>query len=121
MPTSPQAPAPTPADEAASDLQTQIETLSKIGNVANVNDLVLGLSPAIAASSLYISNAQSLGILYENAVAAQKQQSELAPGALQAGLAQMRKVTTDGTAAAVSKIDPDKDVIDLLETIKKLV
>lgn len=116
-----QAAAQTPAEEAIEELQTEIETLSKIGEAANLDTLVLGMSPAVAAMSLYTSNVQSLDILYENAVATQNQQTQLAQNALQAGIAQMRKVTSGETAAVAARTNPDKDIVELLETIKKLV
>lgn len=116
-----QAAAQTPAEEAIEELQTEIETLSKIGEAANLDTLVLGVSPAVAAMSLYTSNVQSIGILYENAVATQNQQTQLAQNALQAGIAQMRKVTSGETAAVAARTNPDKDIVELLETIKKLV
>ncbi len=108
-------------NDALADLEAETETLSKIGDAANLNDLVLGVSPAVAAASLYVSNVNSLSILYENAVSAQQQQTQLAQNALNAGLAQLRKLTESSSEAAVAVEDPDQDILTLLKKLKKMV
>lgn len=107
--------------EPMTGLETEIEALSKIGEAANLNDLVLGISPAVAAASLYVSNANSLSILYENAVAAQQQQTNLAQIALNAGLGQLKNLTESGAKAAAAAENPDQDILAILEKLKKLV
>ncbi|MBO9419979.1 RebB family R body protein [Labrenzia sp. R4_2] len=121
MPSKSQAQLEQSADVPINTLEADMETLAKIGEAASLNDLVLGLSPAVAVASLYVSNANSLSILYENAVATQQQQTQLAQSALKAGIAQMDKVTESSSAAAASAENPDQDLLDLLKALKTAV
>lgn len=121
MPTKPQPKQAGPADDPITELETELEALSKIGEAANLNDLVLGISPALAATSIYVSNANSLSILYENAVATQQQQTQLAQSALKAGIAQLQKITGSSSAAAAAAENPDQDILTLLKALKEAV
>ncbi|WP_420340309.1 RebB family R body protein [Roseibium sp.] len=121
MPSKSQAQPEQSADVPLNSLEADIETLAKIGEAASLNDLVLGLSPAVAVASLYVSNSNSLSILYENAVATQQQQTQLAQNALKAGIAQLHKVTESSSAAAAAAENPDQDLLDLLKVVKTAV
>ncbi len=121
MPSKSQAQPEQSADAPLNTLEADMETLAKIGEAASLNDLVLGLSPAVAVASLYVSNANSLSILYENAVATQQQQTHLAQSALKAGIAQLHKVTESSSAAAAAAENPDQDLLDLLKAVKTAV
>ncbi len=121
MPSKSQAQPEQPADMPLNTLEADIKTLSKIGEAANLNDLVLGLSPAVAAASLYVSNANSLSILYENSVATQQQQTQLGQCALKAGIAQLHKVIESSSDAAAAAENPDQDLLDLLKALKTAV
>ncbi len=121
MPTKPQPKQAGPADDPITELETELEALSKIGEAANLNDLVLGISPALAATSIYVSNANSLSILYENDVATQQQQTQLAQSALKAGIAQLQQVPGRRSAAAAAAEDPDQDILTLLKALKEAV
>ena len=121
MPTKSQTQAANAASDPIEDLEVEMEALSKIGEAANLNDMVLGVSPALAAASLYVSNANSLSVLYENAVATQQQQTQLAQAALKAGIAQMQKMTESSGSAAAAAANPDQDVINLLKALKEAV
>jgi hypothetical protein len=121
MPSKSQAQPEQSADAPLNTLESDMETLAKIGEAASLNDLVLGLSPAVAVASLYVSNANSLSILYENAVATQQQQTQLAQSALKAGIAQLHKVTESSSAAAAAAENPDQNLLDLLKAVKTAV
>jgi hypothetical protein len=121
MPNKSQAQPEQSADAPLNILEADMETLAKIGEAASLNDLVLGLSPAVAVASLYVSNANSLSILYENAVATQQQQTQLAQSALKTGIAQLHKVTESSSAAAAAAENPDQDLLDLLKAVKTAV
>ncbi|GAA0773823.1 RebB like protein [Roseibium denhamense] len=119
-------PAPSPkntpdtASEALDQLEQDLEGLDKAAAAANLNDLVLGMSPALAATSLYLSNAHSLSVLYENAVATQQQQTQLAQASLKAGLKQLHALASQGAQAADARMDPDQSIIDLLKAVKEM-
>ncbi|MBO9425353.1 RebB family R body protein [Labrenzia sp. R4_1] len=121
MPSKSQAQPEQSADVPLNSLEADMEILAKIGEAASLNDLVLGLSPAVAVASLYVSNANSLSILYDNAVATQQQQTHLAQSALKAGIAQLHKVTESSSAAAAAAENPDQDLLDLLKAVKTAV
>ncbi|QDG76727.1 hypothetical protein FJ695_13060 [Labrenzia sp. PHM005] len=121
MPTKPQTQPAGPAGDPITELENELEALSKIGEAANLNDLVLGMSPAMAATSIYVSNANSLSILYENAVATQQQQTQLAQSALKAGIAQLQKITDSSSTAAATSENPDQDILSLLKALKEVV
>ena len=68
---------------------------------------VLGSSPAFAMSAIYTSMANSMGIMFENAVTVQNNQNTLAATATNVGVLQLQK------------LDTIADVMTLLEHMKK--
>lgn len=68
------------------------------------NVKVIGEAPAFAMGSIYRMIANSTGILFENAVAAQQQQNTLAQAAANQGVIQIYSVDTAATAGATEKI-----------------
>lgn len=65
---------------------------------------VLGEAPAIAIGSLYQTMADSTGILFENAVAAQQQQNTLAQAAANQGVMQIYSMDTTAAAGTTEKV-----------------
>lgn len=61
--------------------------------VTQANVTVLGEAPAMAMSSLYQTMAHSLGLMFENAVAAQQQQNILAQAATAQGVTLLYRAT----------------------------
>lgn len=120
MPTKPDTGQPGDAPDPMPPLETDIAALSRIGEAANLNDLVLGISPAMAAASLFVSNANSLSILYENAVSAQQQQTQLAHAAVAAGILQLQNISRS-SEAPVQAADLDEAVAELLKAVKAAV
>ncbi|MBP7705176.1 MAG: RebB family R body protein [Caulobacter sp.] len=57
--------------------------------VTQSNVKVVGEAPAMALGSVYQTAAHSLGLLFENAVAAQQQQNTIAQAAVAQGVAQI--------------------------------
>ncbi len=88
------------------------------GDAAQVDALVLGLAPAVAASAVYTSLAQSMGILFENAVAAQNRQTLLGDLAVLGGLAGGGAVAETVAAARSSDPDPVSELKALLDALK---
>ncbi len=72
--------------------------------VTQSNVQVVGDAPAVALSTLYQSQAHSLGILFENAVAAQQQQYTLSQAAANQGIMQIYSVNTTAAAGASEKV-----------------
>ncbi|NBN77102.1 R body protein RebB-like protein [Microvirga tunisiensis] len=72
--------------------------------VTQSNLKVVGEAPAIAISTLYQSMAHSTGILFQNAVAAQQQQTSLAQAAVNQGIMQIYSLDTTAAAGATEKI-----------------
>jgi|GEM_PF-4061000 len=120
MPTKPDPGQPGDAPDPLTPLETDIATLSRIGQAANLNGLVLGISPAMAAASLFVSNANSLSILYENAVFAQQQQTQLAQAAMIAGIVQLQNISRSSEMPSQAA-DSDEAVAELLKAVKAAV
>ncbi len=72
--------------------------------VTQSNVKVVGESPAMAISTLYQSLAHSTGVLFENAVAAQQQQTILAQAAVNQGVMQIYSLDTTAAAGASEKV-----------------
>jgi Killing trait len=72
--------------------------------VTQSNVKVVGEAPAMAMGSIYQSLAHSMGILFQNAVAAQQQQNTLAQAATNMGVVQLYSVDTTAGAAATEKV-----------------
>ncbi|AOL18913.1 RebB family R body protein [Xanthomonas citri pv. malvacearum] len=72
--------------------------------VTQTNVKVVGEAPAVAMSSIYQSMADSSGILFQNAVAAQQQQDTLAQAATNQGVIQTYGVDTGACAADVENV-----------------
>ncbi|EBA03549.1 probable RebB like protein [Rhodobacterales bacterium HTCC2150] len=67
-------------------------------SVTQVNTKVLGDAPAIAMGSIYESLAHATGVLMENAVSQQNQQSITAQAATTQGVAQIFAIDTTSSA-----------------------
>jgi hypothetical protein len=72
--------------------------------VTQSNVKVVGEAPAIAISTLYQAMAHSTGILFENAVQAQQQQTSLAQAAVNQGIMQIYSLDTTAAAGATEKV-----------------
>lgn len=72
--------------------------------VTQSNLKVVGEAPAIAISTLYQAMAHSTGILFENAVQAQQQQTSLAQAAVNQGIMQIYSLDTTAAAGATEKV-----------------
>jgi hypothetical protein len=75
---------------------------------------VLASAPAMAMGTIYQSAAHSIGILYQNATAAQRQSSICAQAATNAGVMQLYSANSMAAAAATSKISKSSVSRDLL-------
>lgn len=73
-------------------------------SVTQSNIKVLADAPAMAMGSLYQTMAHSLGILMENAVAAQQNMNVIAQAATTQGVNMIYAVDTAAASAAASKI-----------------
>lgn len=73
-------------------------------SVTQSNVKVLADAPAMAMGSLYQTMAHSLGILMENAVAAQQNMNVIAQAATTQGVNMIYSVDTAAASAATSKI-----------------
>jgi hypothetical protein len=73
-------------------------------SVTQSNIKVLGDAPAMAMGSLYQTMAHSLGLLMENAVAAQQNMNVIAQAATTQGVNMIYSVDTAAASAAASKI-----------------
>jgi hypothetical protein len=72
--------------------------------ITQSNLKVIAESPAFAMSAIYQAIAQSTGTLFENAVAAQQQQSVLAQAAANQGVMQIYSLDTTAAAGATEKV-----------------
>ena len=72
--------------------------------VTQTNVKVIGEAPAMAMGTIYQSMAQSSGILFANAVAAQQQQNTLAQAATNQGVMQIYSPDAAASAADVEKV-----------------
>ncbi|WP_153768335.1 RebB family R body protein [Labrenzia sp. CE80] len=89
-------------------------------NVVNADVLALGLSPAVSMAAVYQSMSQSLGILYENAVANQKLQNIAAEAVLVEGLVQgLANTAVDVVEDVAVAADPVAELTALLKALNK--
>jgi hypothetical protein len=72
--------------------------------VTQTNVQVVASSPAIAMSNIYQTAANSIGLMFENAVNAQGQQNILAMAATTQGVMQIYSIDTVADALAISKM-----------------
>lgn len=82
------------------------------------NVKVIGEAPAFAMGSIYRMMANSTGILFENAVAAQQQMNTLAQAAANQGVIQIYSVDTTATIGATEQAAP-ADVAENLSSLLK--
>ncbi|MBO6755948.1 MAG: RebB family R body protein [Roseibium sp.] len=77
-----------------------------------------GMGPGVAMAAIYGSLAHSTGILYENAVAAQKQQT--IAGDVLCFIAVLEALARSAPAAktAASAVSDDEEVLKLLKALK---
>lgn len=73
-------------------------------SVTQSNEKVLANAPAMAMGSLYQTMAHSLGLLMENAVAAQQNMNAIAQATSVQGVNMIYAVDTAAASAATSKI-----------------
>jgi hypothetical protein len=78
---------------------------------------VLANAPAMAMGTIYQSSAHSLGILYQNAVAAQKQASICAQAAANQGVIQLYTAGTMAGAMATKKVATSGSSDELLKLL----
>jgi Killing trait len=81
-----------------SSVNSQITDAVTMGNVKTI-----GESSSFAMASIYQSHAHSMGILFENAVAAQQRQNMLALAASNQGVMQIYGAGTAATAGSSQK------------------
>lgn len=72
--------------------------------VTQSNVKVIGEAPAFAMGSIYQTLAHSTGILFENSVAAQRQQNMLAQAVANQGVMQIYSLDTTAAAGATDKV-----------------
>jgi len=100
---------PTPVNGQITDAVTQ----------SNVQ--VLADAPAMAMGSIYQSLAQSTGVLYANATAAQQQMAILAQAVTTQAVTQLSGVGSMGAAAAAAKLaqsDVPDNMLSLLAALR---
>lgn len=73
--------------------------------VTQSNVKAVGEAPALAMGAIYQNLAQSTGILFENAVAAQQQMNTIAQAATNQGVMQIYSIDTAATSVATDKIE----------------
>lgn len=72
--------------------------------VTQSNVSVLGEAPAMAMGTVYQSLAHSIGLLFENAVAAQQQQAIVAQAATTQGVAMLYSIDTAAAGVSTARI-----------------
>lgn len=85
-------------------------------SIAQANVAVLANAPALAMGAIYQSLAHSTGLLYQNAVQAQKMAAISAQAATNQGVIQIYSFATAAAAAATSKM-AKSDTPNLLLTL----
>ncbi|AAQ59063.1 R body protein RebB-like protein [Chromobacterium violaceum] len=91
--------------------------------VTQSNVKVVGEAPAMAMGSIYQSLAHSTGILFENAVSAQQQQTALAQAVANMGVMQVYSLDTIAAATAGAKVSQGgagEDLSSLLAALRSL-
>jgi hypothetical protein len=99
---------PTPVNSQITDAVTQ-------QNVA-----VLAAAPAIAMGAIYQSAAHSIGILFQNTTAAQRQASICAQAATNQGVMQIYSVNAMAAAMATRKLAQANSTNNLIATLAVL-
>ncbi|WP_047248620.1 RebB family R body protein [Chromobacterium subtsugae] len=91
--------------------------------VTQSNVKVVGEAPAMALASLYQSMSHSTGILFENAVSSQQQQTMLNQAAANQGVMQIYSLDTMAGAGATQKVataGTGDNIANLLGLVKLL-
>lgn len=88
-------------------------------DTANTAALVLGLSPAVAAASVYGSLSHSMGILFQNAVEAQKRQNLIGDLAVMQGLLLGLTTTVVDAVDELETLDPATELEAILAAMDK--
>jgi hypothetical protein len=83
------------------------------------NIKVLAESPAMSLSSVYQAMAHSMGLMFENAVAAQQQQAVLAQAATNVGVMQLYSAAT-GPASKLAQSDVPDNMLSLLTALRAM-
>lgn len=78
---------------------------------------VLGSAPAMAMGAIYQSAAHSIGILFENTTAAQRQASICAQAATNQGVIHMYSAGTMAGAASTAKVARSSTADDILKAV----
>lgn len=86
-------------------------------SITQANVKVLGDGPAMAMGSIYQSLAHSTGLLFENAVAAQQQQSVLAQAATNVGVMQLYSLAAQ-SADKIGQSDVPDNMLSLLTALR---
>jgi len=85
--------------------------------VAQQSVQVLASAPAMAMGMVYQSAAHSIGILYQNTVAAQRQASICAQAATNQGVIQMYSAGSMAGAASTAKVARSNTAEDLIKAV----
>lgn len=88
--------------------------------VMEMTTLTFGVAPAMALSSIYSSMASSLGILYQNAVAAQQAQSTSANLAMLDGAVLMNAQMQAASKASTGETDPIDTLAAMVKKLKSI-
>ena len=88
--------------------------------VTQQNVAVLAAAPAIAMGAIYQSSAHSIGILFQNTTAAQRQASICAQAAANLGVMQIYSVNTMAAAMAARKLAQTNSTNNLITTLAVL-
>jgi hypothetical protein len=78
---------------------------------------VLASAPAMAMGSIYQSSAHSIGILYQNSVAAQRQAAICAQAATNQGVIQLYSAGSMAGATSTAKVARSSTADDLLKAV----
>jgi hypothetical protein len=84
---------------------------------------VLASAPSVAMGTIYQSAAHSIGILYQNAIQAQRSAAICAQAATNQGVIQIYSTPTMASAVATGKLarsNPASDLIALLHLARRL-
>ncbi|WP_417670749.1 RebB family R body protein [Roseibium sp.] len=85
--------------------------------MVDTDALVLGLSPAVATAALYGSMVHSMGILFENAISAQKLQTLSGELVVLEGILENLTATAVDVADDVEMLDPAAELAAILKSL----
>ncbi|WP_340274537.1 RebB family R body protein [Roseibium algae] len=89
-----------------------------LNDVIETDALVLGLAPSVAMAAVYTSLAQSMGILFENAVATSNRQNLVADIAALDGIVLGMSETGAAVVEDAEKLDPVAKLKALLKALE---